>query len=155
MLSQEYLNECLVYLDSGILVWKERPRYHFNKAVSRDRWNKAHAGLDAGTLQSWRLLISVNGKAYGANHIVWALHHNQPSFFVGFINGIQADFRISNLSDNKARCNPIIRIMPSNSLSFLPEDGVWVVRMGYIPIRYHTTEEQAKQTYNYLKDRLE
>lgn len=84
-LSCEYVRQCFEYVD-GTLVWKNRPRDHFNSDNSWKGFNTRFAGKDAGVWftrkrgdkEDTRCTIYINGKDYKRHLLVWIFHGNEP-----------------------------------------------------------------------------
>lgn len=72
--NQEYLQECFQYLPSGILLWNQRPRYHFQDHASSIRWNTKFANTQADDLAKLVPTITLNQRRYRADTLIWLYH---------------------------------------------------------------------------------
>ena len=78
-LDPSFLHELFEYnFETGVLVWKNRPRIHFNSDRAWHIASRKYAGKVAGYLNSkgYRCIeITKNGKtyAYKAHRVVWAM----------------------------------------------------------------------------------
>ena len=64
--------------ETGILLWRERPRAHFATQRAHRYWNGQYAGKPAGTLDSFghtKVKVTLGGKTtpYLAHRIVWKM----------------------------------------------------------------------------------
>lgn len=84
---------------TGDLMWKVRPKEHFNTDVGCDLFNKAYAGKTAGSQRHGHVRVTINGKNYAVAQIVWEIHRGPlpPKVKIASINGIENDTRIENL----------------------------------------------------------
>ncbi len=74
ILTQKYLKECLDYNpDTGVFIWKERPKYHFNKNWIRGWWNGQFSGSKAGTVAKGREYskIIISNKGYYSHRLAF------------------------------------------------------------------------------------
>jgi|KBSSwiS6_1023812.scaffolds.fasta_scaffold10988_4 hypothetical protein len=98
--SVDYLQECFVYdPDTGVLMWKERPRKHF---ATTNIWavsNAKHAGKIAGNISNKGYRnITIGLREYKVHRVIWKLMTNEePPPMLDHINGIRADNRWCNL----------------------------------------------------------
>ena len=101
-LTQEYLSECFCYHhDTGDLVWKMRPREHFNTDSGQRIANNLHAGVIAGVSNSRGYIsIKVNGKLYRAHRLIWLLIHGAwPRDEIDHIDGNPSNNKLENLRE--------------------------------------------------------
>jgi hypothetical protein len=102
--TQEFLKQTLGYdRSTGILTWKERPSSHFDKAWKAGRWNRRHAGAQAGTTAATNngkkyCYITIAQKTYMAHRIIWMLETGSfPSEDIDHIDGDGSNNALSNL----------------------------------------------------------
>jgi hypothetical protein len=73
-----YLNECFILTDDGKLIWKSRPRHHFNTDKGYKIFNTRSANKDAGGIDPrgyatvWIKSFDVN-RLYKIHRIVYAM----------------------------------------------------------------------------------
>ena len=99
-LDQEYLMQCFDYsIDTGLLVWKERPIEHFKDLRAQASWNSTNAGRPTAQSQTTHgyLRVSINKQRYFAHRVVFALINGFWPKQVDHANGIKTDNRICNL----------------------------------------------------------
>lgn len=111
---QEYLRECFSYdPDTGILVWKHRPRSHFPDLPRRHwlTWNTKYAGGIAGTPgRKGYLVTKLDGEAYKVHRIIYKfMTGDEPPDVVDHEEGNKADNRWEKLraathGDNARNC---------------------------------------------------
>lgn len=99
-----FLRECFQYdADTGRLVWKHRPRKHFNSARAANGFEARFAGNDAGRISArgYRVVgILWNGtKHYLKVHrVIWAIATGKwPDELIDHINMNRLDNRLENL----------------------------------------------------------
>ena len=101
--TQEYLLECFIYEpETGLLYWRERPLYHFDNVVSKQkRFNTLYANtLVNGRDDKNYILVPINKKYLKAHRIIWKMVYGEdPKYMIDHINGISDDNRIENLRD--------------------------------------------------------
>lgn len=150
--SPEYLRKVLDYdPETGMLVWKERPKEMFNQGNRRHSWNSRWAGkLAFRKSELGYMRGSVNGRKLLAHRVVWAMHHGKwPSEQIDHINGDRSDNRIENLREVDAAGNARNHQMRSSNTS--GEIGVtwnatrkkWMVRVGRKFVGYFTDLDEA------------
>jgi hypothetical protein len=100
-LSKEYLDECFIYNpETGDLVWKVRPRAHFNSDRGYNIFNTAWAGRVAGSRRLSVTTIRVGGGLYKAHRLVWKMYYGtDPDAHIDHKNRNPNDNRIENLRE--------------------------------------------------------
>jgi hypothetical protein len=108
LMNTAYLRECFLYdAESGFLQWRIRPREHFRNNTGWHNFNHQFAGCLAGWVKAnGRREIKLDGRAYKAARIIWALHVGHGNFGqIDHIDGNPANNKLSNLRDVTARQN--------------------------------------------------
>ncbi len=102
-INQQYLRECFDYVD-GKLIWKERPRHHFNSNRGFNSFNTNYAYAEAGCVfkragRPERHTVGVNGKRYLRHRLIWIYHHGEipDDLIIDHIDGDTLNDRIENL----------------------------------------------------------
>ena len=74
-LTAEYARECLDYNpETGLAVWKTRPREHFFSVGSWKSWNGRFAGKSPRNINSFGYLrISINNTSYRLHLLIWLM----------------------------------------------------------------------------------
>lgn len=101
-ITQEYLKEALDYdPETGIFMWKERPREHFKTESSMKGWNTRYSCTNAVRKHSeGYIVISIKKRPYYAHRLAWLYVNGiMPNDEIDHINGVRDDNRISNLRD--------------------------------------------------------
>ena len=75
MPTQDYLNEALIYDQSGgTLTWKTRPLHHFTNAHGMNTFNSQHSGKTVLSEANGRyFVIRIAGKVYLSHRVIWKL----------------------------------------------------------------------------------
>lgn len=99
MPSQAYLLECFFYNgESGVLVWRKRPRHHFPTQRAFSVWNARYAGTEVKTQRACgHIRTSIKKRPLYAHRIIWKLLHGVAPDVVDHINGDGGDNRLTNL----------------------------------------------------------
>jgi hypothetical protein len=138
-LSQEYLNEMFSYdPDTGVLIWKTRPRHHFPDLRSFKTMNSKLAGKEAGAIVSGYRLINHKGTPYRAHRLIWIMVHGHidESLSIDHIDGNGLNNRISNLRLVSHKANLRNQRMRSSNtsgftgVSFVKGRGLWEAHIG-------------------------
>lgn len=98
--TQEYVQAILDYNPyTGICLWKSRPRTDFKISHKRAEWNRKHVGLEAGNIDpsSSRLKVSLFGKAYALDELIWIYVYGEQPTTIHHINGWNVDNSLKNL----------------------------------------------------------
>ncbi len=114
----QYLRECFDYdPNTGQLMWRIRPEYHFKRTKSRSsvhlaaNWNSRFAGRVASSPQrKGYLAVKITHlgicRTFLAHRVVYALHYGHwPDGVIDHKNGDKSDNRIENLRDASVQEN--------------------------------------------------
>jgi hypothetical protein len=155
---REYLLECFSY-ENGILVWKTRPREHFQTVKGWNVFNSLYPGKFAGRLHYGGYLVTfVKGKMCLNHRIVWKMLTGfDPVEELDHINRVKNDNRIENLREASRHDNQHnISAQKNNKLQV---KGVTKSRSGNFEAHVHLkgkkcflgtffTLEEAKAAYD-------
>lgn len=142
----DYLRGCLEYdQDSGALIWRTRPRQHFDSDRGWRNFNSRWAGKQAGTVSETTgyVFINFNGILYPGHRIAFALHHGDwPDGHIDHVNGQRADNRMENLRVCSRSQNQMNRPKQRNNTSGFKGvtrhvDGRWRACIKAGPKRHH------------------
>jgi len=109
VINREYLDECFLYNEeTGELIWKTRPREHFQTERCCNHTNSRQAGKVAGSYHRQKsrgghrkIVVSVDGVLYHAHNLIWTLVNGyyplDYNMVVDHINGDGFDNRLVNL----------------------------------------------------------
>lgn len=94
-----FVRECLDYdPDTGIFVWRKRPRSHFVSDRGEWQWNAKFAGKPAGYWSRGYLTIRLKGPLYMAHRLAWLMvYGDEPTMGIDHIDGSPTNNRIANL----------------------------------------------------------
>ncbi len=98
----ETLREYLSYdAETGVLLWKARPRRFFSADRYWRAWNTANAGNAALTANSCGYRVgAIHNRMVGAHRVAFALHHGRwPVGRIDHVNGVPSDNRAINLRE--------------------------------------------------------
>jgi len=85
---------------TGVLYWKERPRFHFKTDRAFHTFNGKYVGHKTGHIgKNGYARINIDGHTHRAHRIIWEMRNGPlpKSMDVDHINGIRHDNRPSNL----------------------------------------------------------
>ena len=116
--SVEYLRQCFKYNpDTGVLVWRDRPRDHFKTDGAWIDFNRKYSGKVTGKIKR----IRINKILYVTHRVVWALYYGViTDSWVQHVNGNVLDNRISNLCEVNGN-----QIIQSESGKFINNKTGW------------------------------
>ncbi len=107
-----YLNECFIVSDNGKLIWKDRPKEHFNGWYGYKGWNKKYAGKVADVENGdGYFLVCINKIRYKSHRIVFYM-----SFGID-PKDMQIDHKNGNRGDNRKE-NLRLATQSQNSINF-------------------------------------
>lgn len=121
--SVEYLRECFEYNpESGELIWKKRPRWHFKDIRACNSWNNKNSGKAAASLGINKngkkyLSVGVSGKIYRAHRVIFKLHYQSEPQQIDHIDGNGLNNAINNLRSVNQVGNARNHRKPSNNTS--------------------------------------
>jgi len=133
-ITADYVRARLSYNpETGVFLWKERPRDHFRSLHEFVRWNNRYAGKMAGSADTkGHIQITLDNQRYGAHRLAWVLITGQwPALEIDHANGQKADNRWSNLREATPSQNRANRPAPRTSKSgikgvrFNAKNGKW------------------------------
>jgi hypothetical protein len=126
-LTAEYVREALDYNpETGDLVWKARPIWHFKDRRIMDSWNSRYVGLGAGTpvnpsskdRNNYYLHMLLDKKSYLVHRIIWMhVHGSFPEEQIDHINNDRKDNRLTNLREATAAQNQHNKPLQVNNTS--------------------------------------
>ena len=131
----KYAHDALLYEPvSGRLIWKHRPEYHFEKAVSSRTWNTKNPGsevfIDRNKTGHGR--FTMNKTRHSESRVMFLLMEGRwPEHQIDHINGDPTDNRWSNLREVTAAENSQNLAMSSANtsgrmgVSFNKRRGKW------------------------------
>lgn len=118
----DYLHERLSYDPiTGILIWKPRPREHFNTERGFNMWNSKFAGMEAGSLTRGNYItVMVDWVQYDAHRIIWKMvtgedpgkfidHKDGRTYYNAWSNLRKANY-FQNNQNSKARAGKKCRL---------------------------------------------
>jgi hypothetical protein len=106
LFTPEYLETVFDYdPETGIVIWKSRPRTDFNLSSRWKAWNRKHAKQQAGVPEptTCKLKVSMFGKSWNLDSLLWKMLTGQNCLRVGHKNGWTADNAFANLTDKPCR----------------------------------------------------
>lgn len=156
----QYLRECLS-LDpiSGELIWRVRPRRHFESDKGWRVFNSKRAQRVAGTASKTTgyVVLNFNGSLYAGHRIAFAMHFGAwPRGHIDHVDGNRGNNAIANLRECSRSQNQQNRAVQANNTSGYKGvhrhyDGRWraviQVNKSIIHIGVFDTPEQAHVAY--------
>lgn len=116
--SKRILFECFQYREDGILIWKERPRSHFQSDATWNAFNKRMPGLVAGSRRGeGYLYVYVKGKPYSVHRIICAMHGIDISMDIDHIDQNKINNRVENLRPASKEKNMANRAMNKSNMA--------------------------------------
>jgi len=150
-----HLQVCFIYKpETGVLIWRERPREHFADLRSWSRCKTQFAGKPAGNInKAGYLVVLLNRVPYLSHRIAWKLMTgDEPPASIDHINGNRLDNRWDNL-----RAATVLqqignqRIHRTNKSGYrgvyLHRDGKWVAQLGRRYLECFYSFKQAASVY--------
>ena len=108
-LNSEYLKSCIDYTpDSGRVVWRHRPGWHFNSSPACEHWNRRNNGalladgakeLGKKSMGDHSLYVLLDNRPHKIANLCWMLVYGVFPGRVVHMNKDKTDFRIVNLND--------------------------------------------------------
>lgn len=149
--SAVYLNCCFHYdNNAGKLIWKSRPRWHFQSDRAHKAFNTRCAGKAAGAISKRKgcksyVHISIESTLYQAHRLIAAMHGLEinEGVYVDHIDGDGTNNRISNirigsLSDNQRNVKKRKNNKSGfNGVHFSERMGKWVAQANVNGERHH------------------
>lgn len=106
-MQQSRLKALLEYnAETGVLLWKIRPLSDFEDAGQHKRWQKLHAGKEAGCIsRTGYRVLRIDGQTRKAHRIIWMMEFGVLPDVIDHINGDPSDNRLSNLRETDTTGN--------------------------------------------------
>lgn len=145
-LTQKFLKESIEYDEStGIVTWKERPRYHFKNFSTYLCWNSKFKGKQIGNKNNKDIYINFTlfNKRTRLHRAIFLYKTGKLPEMVDHINGIKTDNRWYNLREVTARENSKNTSIRSNNKSgvigvhYNKKDKCWVAQIGVDGVGIH------------------
>lgn len=120
--AKDYLWQVFHYEpNTGELIWKHRPREHFNSNLAWSAWNGRFAGKTAGCIKSTkygkkRIEVVLNWVSYFAHRIIWKMMTGEdPTVEIDHEDTDQLNNRWLNLREATSGQNKLNTTVKSNS----------------------------------------
>ena len=146
MYSQDYLQTILDYNpDTGIVIWKHRPRTDFKYARYHTQWNKKYSGTQITQLNpsSGKIICRLYDKNFSLDQLIYVLmtgeHHNT----IYHTNGWNADNRWNNLSTTSPGRKPA-KYEGGDLKLTQNEQGIYVISSREYPINFYINLREAR-----------
>jgi hypothetical protein len=144
--------------DTGVFIWKTRPRHHFDSNRAMNIWNGRFPNTEAGSIKHGRRIIRLFGVDIGANMLAYAIMTGEWSpVDVDHHNTDKADDTWSNLRSATRRQNQYnVGLRSSNTsgykgVSYSKHNGKYVALIRANGKRhylgYFDTAEEAHEAY--------
>lgn len=157
-----FLKETFEYHEDGYLIWKVRPREHFDTTKGWKMFNTRFAGNEAGYLnkRNGYITVNLNGTYYKGHRLIYKLVTGaEPKLPIDHIDGDVTNNKISNLREATVQenCfNTVKRVSKDKATSKykgvgLLESGKWiayVIKKPYKYIEKFNTEIEAALWYD-------
>ena len=97
--SVNYLRACFIHnSNTGVLIWKHRPRDHFTTERIWAIWNTRYASKIAGTNQLGYRVVVINCRQYKIHRVIWKMEHgSEPPTTIDHKDGAKSDNRLDKL----------------------------------------------------------
>lgn len=149
-----YLQVCFIYNpETGELIWRERPREHFNDQRSYMRWNTCYADTIAGSpTASGHRTVLINKTPYLIHRVAWKLMTDEEPPEIDHINGVRFDNKWKNLraatkSQQIGNRHSLNRTNTSGFRGVSPYQGRWKAQLGTKYLGMFDTPEAANEVY--------
>lgn len=170
----EHLNQCFEYLD-GELIWKHRPREHFQDDWSWKVWTTRWAGKKAGCVTNIgrkghvvkRHVIRLGGFNFYRNVLVWALIHGEfyDNLEIDHIDLNKLNDRIENLRvSTESQNRHHVGLRKDNRSGYKgvclhKQSGKWMANFNKDKVRkylglFDTIEEAIEVRRGYAREQL-
>jgi hypothetical protein len=152
--SQEFLQECFDYNpETGVLIWKEKPRELFNTDSGWIKSNKQTSGkLITSTNNKGYIVGILNGSYFAMHRVIWKLMTgDEPKFEIDHVNNIRNDNRWCNLREANLFENKYNQSLRTDNTSGTKGvhwnigNKAWVGRVRYNGKRYLVCQNQSKE----------
>lgn len=98
--TQDFLNSILLYnAETGVLLWKPRPRSMFDTFRAFRTWNARYAEKPAGQIND-QGYVRITLRPYGqfrSHRLIWKMVYGEEAEYCDHINGTRNDNRLTNL----------------------------------------------------------
>ena len=148
----EYLRQCFdANFETGILIWRERPRDHFNSDRAWKSSNSKFCGLRAGGLKpNGYYNVKISQKWFKVHRVIFAMAKGKwPTHTVDHINGKRSDNRLLKLRDISFQENMKNKAIHGNNTSGMigvcwhKASNKWQAQIGVHYLGLFDTQELA------------